>query len=365
MSQGPETDGAGGWSHPDVVRAAEELEAAIAGVSTRAAFLELKGSMLGRERGRVTALLARLRELPKEAKAGFGADVNRFKAWVERRLVSLEEEIDRRAAASAASASHLDVTLPGRRTPRGRRHPVTIVREEIESIFIRMGWDVADGPEVEDDYHNFEALNIAANHPARDTQDTFFLRSRDERGNPRLLRTHTSPVQIRTMETRRPPLRIVIPGRTYRRDSDLRHSPMFHQVEGLAVGPDVSLGHMKAVLETFCRELFSKEAKIRLRPSYFPFVEPGAEVDVSCIFCSGTGANASGPCRVCSASGWIEILGAGMVDPRVFRYVGYDPEEVTGFAFGLGIDRVAMLKYGIPDLRLLFNGDLRLSEAFS
>jgi phenylalanyl-tRNA synthetase alpha chain len=355
----------GGWSHPDIAAAAVELEKGAAGVDTHAAFLELKGKMIGRERGVVTALLARLRTLPKEEKAAFGGEVNRFKVAVEARLAALEGEIDRRLSLAAAARSHLDVTLPGRRVPRGRRHPVALVREEIESIFVRMGWDIADGPEVEDDYHNFEALNMPAEHPARDAQDTFFLRLPDERGNPRVLRTHTSPVQIRTMESRRPPLRIVIPGRTYRRDSDLRHSPMFHQVEGLAVGPDVSLGHMKAVLETFLRELFSKDAKIRLRPSYFPFVEPGAEVDVSCIFCDGNGAGPTGPCRVCSASGWIEILGAGMVDPRVFRFVGYDPEEVTGFAFGMGIDRIAMLKYGIPDLRLLFNGDLRLAEAFA
>jgi len=358
------------YAHPDIVRAAADFERSVSEVASHSAFLELKGRMIGRERGEVTALLGRLKTLSKEEKALFGAEVNRFKAIVTERLAALEEEIDRRTAAALAARSAIDVTVPGCRIPRGRRHPVTIAREEIENIFVRMGYDVADGPEVEDDYHNFEALNMPPGHPARDTQDTFFLRGTDGENAPRgegasrLLRTHTSPVQIRTMETRRPPLRIIIPGRTYRRDSDITHSPMFHQVEGLVVGPDVSLAHMRATLETFCRELFSSDTKIRLRPSYFPFVEPGAEVDISCIFCGGSGKNGAETCRPCKSSGWIEILGAGMVDPRVFKYVGYDPEEVTGFAFGLGIDRVAMLKFGIPDLRLLFNGDLRLAEGF-
>ena len=350
---------------PELAAVAAELEAGLAAATTKAALLDLKGRMLGRERGAITALLAKLRDLPKDRKAAFGAEVNKLKVAATQAIEKREAELDAKERDAAEAKGAVDVTLPGRRVRRGRRHPVTIVREEIEEIFARMGYDVADGPEVEDDYHNFEALNIPEEHPARDTQDTFFLEAKDSLGRPRLLRTHTSPVQVRLMESRTPPFRVVIPGRTYRKDSDLRHSPMFHQVEAIVVGPDVSLAHLKATLGLFARELFGETAKVRLRPSYFPFVEPGAEVDVLCVFCEGTGKKGDSGCRVCSGSGWIEILGAGMIDPRVFRAVGIDPEKFTGFAFGLGIDRVAMLKYAIPDLRLLFTGDLRLSEAFA
>jgi phenylalanyl-tRNA synthetase alpha chain len=225
------------------------------------------------------------------------------------------------------------------------------VRRRIEEIFLRMGYDVESGPEIEDDWHNFEALNIPPDHPARDDQDTFYVGSN-------LLRTHTSPVQARVMERRKPPIRIVVPGRVYRRDSDLRHSPMFHQLEGLVVDEGITVGNLKATLETFLHALFSDDVQVRLRPGYFPFTEPSAEVDISCIFCDMAG------CGVCSGSGWIEILGAGMVDPRVFEAVGIDPERYTGFAFGLGLDRVAMLQYGIPDLRQLFAGDQRLTRQF-
>jgi phenylalanyl-tRNA synthetase alpha chain len=235
----------------------------------------------------------------------------------------------------------------------GAEHPVHIVRRRIEEIFLRMGYDVEAGPEIEDDWHNFEALNIPPDHPARDDQDTFYL------PGGYLLRTHTSPVQARVMESRKPPIRIVVPGRVYRRDSDLRHSPMFHQIEGLLVDEGVTFGHLKATLETFLHALFSEDVKVRLRPGYFPFTEPSAEVDISCIFCAQKG------CGVCSGSGWIEILGAGMVDPRVFEAVGVDSDRSTGFAFGLGLDRVAMLVYGIPDLRQLFAGDQRLTRQFA
>ncbi len=228
-----------------------------------------------------------------------------------------------------------------------------IVRRRIEEIFLRMGYDVEAGPEVEDDWHNFEALNIPPDHPARDDQDTFYL----EDGH--LLRTHTSPVQARVMESRQPPIRIIVPGRVFRRDSDLRHSPMFHQIEGLLVDEGITFGHLKATLEAFLHELFSDRVAVRLRPGYFPFTEPSAEVDISCIFCAQKG------CGVCSGSGWIEILGSGMVDPRVFEAVGIDAERYTGFAFGLGLDRVAMLVYGIPDLRQLFAGDQRLTRQFA
>jgi phenylalanyl-tRNA synthetase alpha chain len=236
---------------------------------------------------------------------------------------------------------------------RGAQHPVHIVRRRIEEIFLRMGYEVEAGPEVEDDWHNFEALNIPPDHPARDDQDTFYL------PGEYLLRTHTSPVQARVMESRKPPIRIIVPGRVYRRDSDLRHSPMFHQIEGLLVDEGITVGHLKATLETFLHALFSDDVEVRLRPGYFPFTEPSAEVDISCIFCDQKG------CGVCSGSGWIEILGAGMVDPRVFEAVGVDSEIYTGFAFGLGLDRIAMLVYGIPDLRQLFAGDQRLTRQFA
>ena len=228
-----------------------------------------------------------------------------------------------------------------------------LVRSRIEEIFLRMGYDVEDGPEVEDDWHNFEALNIPPDHPARDDQDTFYV------PGGYLLRTHTSPVQARVMESRQPPIRIIVPGRVYRRDSDLRHSPMFHQIEGLVVDEGVTFGHFKATLETFLHALFSEhDVEVRLRPSFFPFTEPSAEVDITCIFCRGDG------CGACSGSGWIEVLGAGMVDPRVFERVAIDPDRYTGFAFGVGLDRFAMLLYGIPDLRLMFAGDPRLTRQF-
>ena len=302
----------------------------------------------GRRSGLLQELTAALRELPPEEKREYGRALNELKKLVETRLKEAAAGAGRRAA----RAAEVDVTLPGRRPPRGARHPVHLVRRRIEDIFLRMGYSVEDGPEVEDDWHNFEALNIPPDHPARDDQDTFYL------PGGHVLRTHTSPVQARVMERQKPPIRIVVPGRVYRRDSDLRHSPMFHQIEGLVVDEGITFGHLKATLETFLHELFSDVA-VRFRPSYFPFTEPSAEVDITCIFCRGSG------CGVCSGSGWIEILGAGMVDPRVFEKVGVDPGRYTGFAFGLGLDRVAMLVYGIPDLRLLFSGDQRLTRQFA
>jgi phenylalanyl-tRNA synthetase alpha chain len=253
----------------------------------------------------------------------------------------------------AAGVQRVDVTLPGKPVRHGAQHPVHIVRRRIEEIFLRMGYDVEAGPEVEDDWHNFEALNIPPDHPARDDQDTFYL------PQGYLLRTHTSPVQARVMERSQPPIRTIAPGRVYRRDSDLRHSPMFHQIEGLLVDEGITFGHLKATLETFLHVLFSDDVEVRLRPGYFPFTEPSAEVDISCIFCDRKG------CGVCSGSGWIEILGSGMVDPRVFEAVGVDSGRYTGFAFGFGLDRIAMLVYGIPDLRQLFAGDQRLTRQFA
>jgi phenylalanyl-tRNA synthetase alpha chain len=304
----------------------------------------------GRRSGQLQELTAALRELPNEEKREYGRSLNELKKVVEEGLASA---IKAAGAPRKSAVAAIDVTLPGAPVLRGAQHPVHIVRRRIEEIFLRMGYDVEAGPEVEDDWHNFEALNIPPDHPARDDQDTFYL------PQGYLLRTHTSPVQARVMESRKPPIRIVVPGRVYRRDSDLRHSPMFHQIEGLLVDEGITVGHLKATLETFLHALFSDDVEVRLRPGYFPFTEPSAEVDISCIFCDQKG------CGVCSGSGWIEILGSGMVDPRVFEAVGVDSDRYTGFAFGLGLDRIAMLVYGIPDLRQLFAGDQRLTRQFA
>ena len=316
----------------------------------------------GRRSGLLNELTAVLRDLPNEEKRDYGRGLNEIKKEIEAKLADAKmdtaETVVRTTtggvtASLRAAAPSVDVTLPGTPLPRGAQHPVHIVRRRIEEIFLRMGYDVEAGPEVEDDWHNFEALNIPPDHPARDDQDTFYL------PGGYLLRTHTSPVQARVMEKRKPPIRIVVPGRVYRRDSDLRHSPMFHQIEGLLVDEGITVGHLKATLETFLHALFSDDVEVRLRPGYFPFTEPSAEVDISCIFCAQKG------CGVCSGSGWIEILGSGMVDPRVFEAVGVDSDRYTGFAFGLGLDRIAMLVYGIPDLRQLFAGDQRLTRQFA
>ncbi len=246
----------------------------------------------------------------------------------------------------------IDLSLPGRSIKRGKKNIISRVTEEIEEIFIGMGFEIAEGPEVETDYYNFEALNTPVDHPARSLHDTFFI------SDTVLLRTHTSPVQIRYMETHKPPLLIISSGKAYRRDYDVSHTPMFTQIEGLVIDKGINFGNLKWTLETFAHEIFGKDREVRFRPHYFPFTEPSAEVDVSCNICDGKG------CRVCSESGWLEILGAGMVDPNLYSYVGYNPEEVSGFAFGMGIERVCMLKYGIDDLRLFFEGDLRFIHQF-
>jgi phenylalanyl-tRNA synthetase alpha chain len=311
---------------------------------------EVRIRYAGRRSGVLQDLTAVLKTLPNEEKRDYGRELNDLKKLIEEKLK--EAAVGSSAGAAGRRRAALDVTLPGRRPRRGAEHPVHLVRRRIEAIFLSMGYSVEDGPEIEDDWHNFEALNIPPDHPARDDQDTFYF------ADGHVLRTHTSPVQARVMERQQPPIRIIVPGRVYRRDSDLRHSPMFHQIEGLLVDEGITFGHLKATLETFLHQLFVG-VDIRFRPSYFPFTEPSAEVDISCIFCKGSG------CGVCSRSGWIEILGSGMVDPRVFERVGVDPERYTGFAFGLGIDRVAMLLYGIPDLRLMFSGDQRLTRQFA
>jgi len=342
-------------------QARADFRAALAAAGRDPEALErVRVAFAGQRSGLLRDLAAALRELPSEEKRDYGRALNELKAEIEEALAAARGAVvDATTGAvtvtglKATVRAPVDVTLPGRRPPRGAEHPVQLVRRRVESIFLRMGYDVEDGPEVEDDWHNFEALNIPPDHPARDDQDTFYL------PGGMLLRTHTSPVQARVMERRQPPIRIIVSGRVYRRDSDLRHSPMFHQVEGLLVDEGITFGHLKATLETFLRALFSEEVAVRLRPGYFPFTEPSAEVDISCIFCGQAG------CGVCSRSGWIEILGAGMVDPRVFEAVGIDPERYTGFAFGLGLDRVAMLVHGIPDLRQMFEGDQRLTRQFA
>jgi len=316
-------------------------------VDDRGAWEELRLQWLGRKDGVVRQLLARLRDIPPEDKREFGKQVNELKERVEARLAELNESLANRERGEAKQAAAVDVTLPGREPDLGSIHPVNLVISDIVEIFSRLGYSVAEGPEIEDDYHNFEALNFPPDHPARDTQDTFFL------ADGSVLRTHTSPVQIRTMLSRRPPIRIICPGRAYRQDNDLRHSPMFHQVEGLAVAEGITFGHLKGTLEAFVQRLFSPNTGVRLRPSYFPFTEPSAEVDITCPFCDGNG------CGVCSNSGWMEILGAGMVDPRVLTGCDIDPKVYSGFAFGLGVDRVAMIKYGIPNIRMLFENDER------
>jgi phenylalanyl-tRNA synthetase alpha chain len=313
---------------------------------------------LGRS-GRLTLMLRGLKELPAEERPRAGEQLNHLRKLFEERIEARSRQIKERARAKALEDEWIDITLPGTRWERGRVHPLTLVIDEIIDVFSGMGFEIARGPDIEDDYHNFEALNIPKDHPARDMQDTFFVSS------GMLLRTHTSPVQIRTMETRKPPLQIIVPGAVYRHDDDATHSPMFHQVEGFVVDQRISFADLKGVLTHFLRQIFSQETDVRFRPSFFPFTEPSAEIDIQCLFCAGKGP---GPqrqtCRVCKATGWLEILGAGMIDPQVFRFVRYDPEKLSGFAFGMGVERIAMLKYGIDDIRLFFQNDLRFLRQF-
>jgi phenylalanyl-tRNA synthetase alpha chain len=307
------------------------------------------------KKGRITTLMRSINQLPVEQRPGFGKQLNKLKKTVEATLEQRKKELKKQLAATRWEKERIDLTLPGKPFHLGRKHPLNVIMEEIEEIFTSMGFIIAEGPDVELDYYNFEALNMPKDHPARDMQDSFYL-------NPEvLLRTHTSPVQIRTMEVQAPqlPVRIIAPGKVYRRDDDLTHSPMFHQVEGLVVDKGISLASLKGTLMLFLREMFGQEREIRLRPSFFPFTEPSAEVDISCIACEGQG------CRICGGTGWLEILGSGMVHPRVLEVSGYDPEEVTGYAFGMGVERIAMLKYGIEDIRLFFTNDLRMLRQLS
>jgi phenylalanyl-tRNA synthetase alpha chain len=328
-----------------------EAEATVAvAAADEGALEDLRVRYLGR-RGSLTTILRGLGDLPPEARPVVGQRANAVKAAIEGALEARRLAL-RAAARVGLAADRLDSTLPGRPPMLGGLHPLTATLEDILEIFASLGFAVAEGPEVELDYYNFEALNIPKDHPARDMQDTFYIT--DEV----LLRTHTSPVQVRVMEAQPPPVRVVVPGKVYRRDADVTHSPMFHQVEGLLVDEGVTFADLKGTLTAFVRLFFGEATRLRFRPSYFPFTEPSAEVDISCVICRGAG------CRVCSQGGWLEILGAGMVDPEVFRFVGYDSERFTGFAFGMGVERIAMLRYGIDDIRLFFENDLRFLEQF-
>ncbi len=303
---------------------------------------------LGRK-GELTQVLKSIAKLPPELKPVIGRLANQIKRELEAALKEAQAELKRRKEAFLLG---VDLTLPGRPYLLGKPHPITQLMQEICEIFLRMGFSIATGPEIELDYYNFEALNIPPDHPARDMQATFYV---DEKV---VLRTHTSPIQIRTMEREKPPLRIIAPGKVYRCDSDVTHTPMFHQIEGLMVDREVSFADLKGILTLFAQETFGEKTRVRFRPSYFPFTEPSVEMDISCVICDGDG------CRVCGQTGWLEILGAGMVHPNVFRSVGYDPEEWVGFAFGLGVERIAMLKFGIDDIRLFYENHLRFLEQF-
>lgn len=336
----------------DLEQLLEHSSQAVSQVQSLPELEQVKAQFLGKK-GALTAELKQLGSLPPEERSRVGQEVNRVKeqiqTWLEERRAALErQELERRLAEET-----LDVTLPGRGQHSGGLHPVTQTIQRIENLLIEAGFDVAEGPEIEGDFYNFEALNIPADHPARAMHDTFYV---DERT---VLRTHTSPVQIRVMQNRQPPLRVIAPGRVYRCDSDVTHTPMFHQVEGFMVDEHASFAHLKGLLHDFLRQFFDRDLRVRFRPSYFPFTEPSAEADIECVICGGQG------CRVCKQTGWLEVLGCGMIHPNVLRNVNIDSERYTGFAFGMGVERLAMLRYGVNDLRLFFENDLRFLRQFA
>ena len=329
-----------------------QLQVDVAQAQDAAAVETLRVQYLGKK-SQLSDLSKRMGQLGEEERRAFGAELNAAREAITSSLNDRKNTLAEAALTARLLAERVDVTLPGRGQLPGGLHPVTRVMERIEDFFTRVGFTVADGPEVEDDFHNFEALNIPSHHPARAMHDTFYFDAN------RLLRTHTSPVQVRVMESQQPPIRIVCPGRVYRCDSDLTHSPMFHQVEGLLIDENVSFADLKGVIEDFLRVFFEKELQVRFRPSYFPFTEPSAEVDIQCVMCNGDG------CRVCKQTGWLEVLGCGMVHPHVLKNCGIDPEKFQGFAFGMGVERFAMLRYGVNDLRLFFDNDVRFLRQFA
>ena len=329
-----------------------EATAAIESAGDSAALEKLRVEWLGKK-GRVTDLLKALGQLDADERPKVGAEINAIKQLLNEQISERKETLQRAKIAAQLAAEALDVTLPGRREDLGALHPITRTIDRMAAYFGALGFEVVEGPEIEDDYHNFEALNIPAHHPARAMHDTFYI------DDTHVLRTHTSGVQVRTMETREPPLWVICPGRVYRCDSDLTHSPMFHQVEGLLIDENVSFGQLKGIIQDFLHAFFEQDGlAVRFRPSYFPFTEPSAEVDIQCVKCAGQG------CRICSGTGWLEVMGCGMVHPRVLEMSGVDTERYQGFAFGMGVERLAMLRYGIGDLRLNFENDLRFLAQF-
>ncbi|MCK9174409.1 MAG: phenylalanine--tRNA ligase subunit alpha [Desulforhopalus sp.] len=332
----------------DLKKLKEEAQELLGKITDKVDAEEFRVRFLGRK-GRFTQVMRSLGEVATEDRPRFGQLANQIKKEIEE---GFEKHIAKLLQPSTSQADRPDLSLPGRIPPRGALHPVTQIMNETCEIFESLGFSVAEGPDVEQDYYNFEALNIPPHHPARDMHDTFYI------SDSTLLRTHTSPMQARVMEASEPPIRIIAPGKVYRNDSDITHTPMFHQVEGLLVDKGISFADLKGVLTIFTQKMFKKDLPLRFRPSFFPFTEPSAEVDIACVMCGGAG------CRVCKKTGWLEILGAGMVDPAVFAKVGYDPKEYSGFAFGLGIERIAMLKYGIDDIRLYYENDQRFLSQF-
>jgi phenylalanyl-tRNA synthetase alpha chain len=326
----------------------QEASEALKAATDSRAVQDISVHYLGRK-GVITQFLRNISQLPAEQRPAAGKQANEVKNLLD---TACKETIQKLEAAATADKKGIDVSLPGRPAPGGSLHPITQINERICDIFTEMGFEIAEGPEVELDYYNFEALNFPKDHPARDMQDTFFI------SDDIVLRTHTSPLQIRTMEKQQPPVRIIMPGKVYRCDSDLTHTPMFHQVEGLLVDENISFGDLKGTLTAFVHQMFDEQTSLRFRPGFFPFTEPSAEVDILCVMCRGKG------CRVCSHTGWLEILGSGMVHPALYENVGYDPDRYTGFAFGMGVDRIAMLKYGIDDIRKFFENDIRFLSQF-
>jgi len=326
---------------------------AIESAANLSALDNLRVQYLGKK-GEITLQLKNLGQLPGDQRRAAGQEINQVKQQIQQKLETKKTELNEAAINEKLAAEKIDITLPGRQVDKGGLHPVTLTMNRIEKMFGKLGFDVAEGPEVEDDFHNFEALNIPEHHPARAMHDTFYFDAKT------LLRTHTSPVQIRVLEHQQPPVRVIAPGRVYRCDSDLTHTPMFHQVEGLLVDENVSFADLKGTLHEFLKLFFEQEdLKTRFRPSYFPFTEPSMEVDISCVMCAGEG------CRVCGHTGWLEVLGCGMVHPEIFRHTGMDAEKFTAYAFGMGVERLAMLRYGVNDLRLFFENDLRFLQQFA